>query len=86
MCKAISANAFRDVGRYILSDNASREEVHGKLILACAEAFRSYQAVRDQKLVLTESFSMAEYMARAKYIKTIFDRAKPYQPMLLGTT
>ena len=68
MCRAISAIGFRNVESYILSDNGSKEEVHGKLKLACAEAFRSYQAVRDQKSILTESFSMAEHIAQAKYI------------------
>ncbi|CAF9932534.1 MAG: trichothecene 15-O-acetyltransferase [Alectoria fallacina] len=66
MCRAISAISFRNVENYILSDNESKEEVQGKLKLACAEAFRSYQAVRDQKSVLTESFSVAEHIARAK--------------------
>lgn len=69
LCRAFSAIEFRDVESYILSDNASREEVQGKLRLACAEAFRSYQAVRDQKSVLTESLSVAEHMARAKTMK-----------------
>lgn len=78
LCRAISAIEFRDVESYILSDNASKEEVQEKLRVACAEAFRSYQAVRNQKSVLTESFSVAEYMARAKYILTTFDRAIHY--------
>ena len=78
LCRAISAIEFRDVESYILSDNACKEEVQKKLRLACTEAFRSYRAVRDQKSVLTESFCMAEYMARAKYVQNIFHRAIPY--------
>ena len=75
LCRAFSAIEFRDVEEYILPDNASKEEVRAKLRLACAEAFRSYQAVRDQKSALIESLSIAEYMARAKYIQTTFDGA-----------
>ena len=68
LCRAFNAIEFRNVEKYILSDNPSQEEIQGKLGLACSEAIRSYQAVRDQKSVLTESFFTAEYMARAKYI------------------
>lgn len=79
LCRAFSAVEFRDVENYILSDNPSKEEIQGKLRLACAEAFRSYQAVREQKSVLTESFSTMGFMTRAKYIQTrFFDRAIPY--------
>ena len=66
LCRAISAIEFRNVEDYILTDDASKEEVQEKLKLACAEAVRSYQAVRDQKSLLTESFHVAEYMAKAK--------------------
>ena len=68
LCRALSAVEFRDVEGYILSENASKEEVQAKLKLACAEAFRSYQAIRDQKSLLTESFSLVEYMAKAKHV------------------
>lgn len=78
LCRAFSTIEFRDVDGYILSDNASKEEVQAKLRLACAEAFRSYQAVQDQKSLLTESISMAEYRAKAKYIQPTFDRAILY--------
>ena len=78
LCRAISAIEFRNVEGYILSDSASKEEVQGKMRLACAEALRSYQVVRNQKSVLTESFSVAEYMATAKYIQTTFGRAISY--------
>ena len=72
LCRAFSAIEFRDVKNYVLSDNTSKEEIQRRLRLACAEAFRSYQAVRDQKSILTESLFMAEYMAKAKYIQTTF--------------
>ena len=69
-CRAFSAIGFRNVEDYILTDDASKEEVQEKLKLACAEAVRSYQAVRDQKSLLTESFYMAEYMTKAKCVST----------------
>lgn len=78
LCRAFSAIEFRDVENYIIPDSASKEEIQGKLKLACAEAFRSYRAVRDQKSLLTESLSMAEYMTREKYIQTTVDRGISY--------
>lgn len=78
LCRAISAIEFRDVESYVLSDNASKEEVQGKLRLAWAQAFTSYQPVRDQRSILTESFFVADYMAKARYMKGTFDRATPY--------
>lgn len=68
LCRAVSGVELRDVETYILSDQVTEKEVQEKLRLACADVFRSYSAVRDQKSVLTESFCMAEYMAMAKYI------------------
>ena len=78
LCRAISAIEFRNVEKYVLSDNASKEEVQEKLRLACTEAFRSYQAVRDQKSLLTASFYMTEYLAKAKYILSGSSRAISY--------
>jgi hypothetical protein len=66
MCRAIGAVVFRDVDRYMVSEDASKEEIQQKLRLACEEARRSYQAIREQQSLLTESFSVAELMATAK--------------------
>lgn len=66
MCRAIGAVEFRDVDRYMVSEDASKEEIQQKLRLACEEARRSYQAIREQRSLLTESFSVAEFMATAK--------------------
>lgn len=64
----MSAIEFQDVERYIYSDDDSKEEVQAKLKIACEEARRSYQRIRDQKSLLTESFSVPEALATAKSV------------------
>ena len=66
MCRAIAAIEFRTVERYILSEDASKEEIREKLKVTCEEARRSYQAIREHKSLITESFLVAEFMATAK--------------------
>jgi len=68
LCRALSAIEFQDVERYIYSDDDSKEEVQAKLKIACEEARRSYQRIRDQKSLLTESFSVPEALATAKSV------------------
>lgn len=63
MCRAIGAVEFRDVERYILSKDPNKEEVQQKLKIACEEARRSYQRIREQDSLLTESFAVMEAMA-----------------------
>lgn len=65
MCRAIGAIEFRNVKEYIISENASVEEMQQKLKKACEEARRGYQAFHEQRSLLTESFSAAESMANA---------------------
>ena len=67
LCRAFGAIEFRDVDSYILSDEPSKEEVQGKLKIACEEARRSYQGIREQESILTESISVAESMATTRY-------------------
>ena len=66
MCRAIGAIEFRIVDRYQLSGTDSREEVRRKLKIACEEARRSYQAIREEESMLTKSFAVAEYMGTAE--------------------
>ena len=66
MCRAIGAIEFRDVERYLLSGQESKEEVREKLKIACEEARRSYQAIREKASLLTESFAVANYFGTAK--------------------
>ena len=77
LCRAFSAIEFRNVENFILSDNASNKEIQEKLKLACTEAFRSYQAVRNQKSFLIESIYVAENMVKARYIQTVSDQKIP---------
>lgn len=71
MCRAMSAIEFRDVERYIYTNEDTTEEVRAKLKIACEEARRSYQRIREQKSLLTESFSVAEVMATVKFVQQI---------------
>ncbi len=66
MCRAIGAVEFPDVERYILSEEPNKDEVQQKLKIACEEARRSYQRIREQDSLLTESFAVAMAMATAK--------------------
>ena len=68
MCQAIGAVEFRDVERYTLSEEPKKKEVQQKLKIACEEARRSYQRVREQDSLLTESFAVADAMATAKSV------------------
>ena len=66
MCRAVSAIEFRDVERYICTADDSKTEIREKLKIACEEARRSYQRIREQKSLLTESFAVMEVVANAK--------------------
>ena len=66
ICRAVGAIEFRKVERYLLSGNDSEAGVRQKLRIACEEARRSYQAIREQKSLLTESFAVAEFIGTAK--------------------
>ena len=68
LCRAINVIDLRDVETYVLSDKVTEKEVQEKLRLACADVAKSYQAVRDQTSLLTESFPLAEYVPMAKYV------------------
>ena len=68
MCRAIGAIEFRDVERYVCSEKDSIGEVQQKLKIACQEAKRSYQAIRERESVLTESFTAAEFISNAKCV------------------
>ena len=69
MCRAIGAIEFRDVERYILLENDGKDKIRMKLKKACEEARRSYQAIREQESLLTESFATAEFLGTAKYVQ-----------------
>lgn len=66
MCRAFGAIDFRDVARYTLSEKANKEEIQQRLKVACEEARRSYQAIRDQTSLLTESFAVTEVFKTTK--------------------
>ena len=66
MCRAISGIEFLDVDRYIRTDEDEKQTIRRKLAIACEEARRSYQRIREQRSLLTESFAVAEVMATAK--------------------
>ena len=66
MCRAIGAIEFRGLDRYILSKDDKRAKMQRKLQIACDEAWYSYDRVRQQTSLLTESFNMGEFMADAK--------------------
>ena len=68
MCRAIGAIKFREAGNYVLLENDGRDKIQIKLKMACEEAKRSYQAVREQESLLTDSFATAEFLGTAKYV------------------
>ena len=69
MCRAIGAIEFREADRYIPLESDSRDKIRIKLKKACEEAVRSYQAIREQESLLTDSFAAAALMGTAKYVE-----------------
>ena len=69
MCRAIGAIEFREVEKYILLENDGKDKIRMKLKKACEEAGRSYQAIREQESLLTDSFAVADFLGTAKYVQ-----------------
>ena len=69
MCRAIGAIEFREVEKYVLLENDGKDKIRMKLKKACEEAVRSYQAIREQESLLTDSFAVAEFLGTAKYVQ-----------------
>ena len=69
MCRAIGAIEFRDAEKYILLESDSQDKIRIKLKKACEEAGRSYQAIREQESLLTDSFAAAAFMGTSKYVQ-----------------
>ena len=68
MCRAIGAIEFREVEKYVVSENDGKDKIRMKLKKACEEAGRSYHAIREQESLLTDSFAVANFMGTAKYV------------------
>ena len=69
MCRAIGAIKFREAEKYVLLKDDGGDKIRMKLEMACKEAKRSYQAMRDQESLLTDSFATAKFMGTAKYVQ-----------------
>ena len=69
MCRAIGAIEFREAEKYTLLESDGQDKIRIKLKKACEEAGRSYQAIREQESLLTDSFATAAFMGTAKYVQ-----------------
>ena len=65
MCRAMGFIEFNDLNTMSLPKLANEGETYGALIHACHQARNSYQQIKHQSSVLTESFAGSEYLASA---------------------
>ena len=63
--RALGIIEFHDVERFNPRTASSKEALIEKISLACEEAKRSYERIRDQRSLLTESFAAFDQMQKA---------------------
>lgn len=72
LCRALGIIEFREIEKCRLSRDPSEGEIQEKLRYACSEAGRSYQMIRDQESLLTESSAAMEIMLRVECVPKFF--------------
>ena len=63
MVRAMGVLEFLNSDQYQFSRERCQAQIYSKTVLACEEARRSYQKIRDQTSMLTLSLSVAEQVA-----------------------
>ena len=77
MCRAMGFIKFNSLHKVSLPEQASQAETHKTLVYACHQAQDSYQRIRDQTSILTESFEGSEYLSSA-FNNVRGTRAQPF--------
>ena len=80
MCRAMGFIEFTDAEKLALPKHPTAAETHKALAYACHQAQDSYQRIRDQTSILTESFVGSEYLSLTKN----HVRASKAQPFFLS--